>query len=42
MIGYVIGLNFIGVHIILHSLLVSYSIKDAKTLTDDESDIIGS
>lgn len=28
MIGYTIGLNFIGVHIALHSLLVSYSLSN--------------
>lgn len=36
MIGYIIGLNFVGVHLILHSLLVAYSLKNVKALTSDE------
>lgn len=36
MIGYVIGMNFVGVHIVLHALLVAYSLKNVKALTADE------
>ena len=36
MIGYVIGLNFVAVHLVLNSLLTSYSLKNAKALAEIE------